>query len=300
MEIRSMKNFTMFRLRKLIQISIIKMLIFCILPVNGFAQNRSSEHRPWFFIQITDPQFGMFENNEGFEKETMLYEKAVAEINRLKPDFVVITGDFVHNQHSHAQIEEFMRITAKVNAKIPVHYSPGNHDIGKNPSRESLRTYNKRFGKDRFSFMHKGSLLIGFNSGLIKSDSLPDEEQKQYNWLKSKLKKGRNKDHIILFSHYPFFIRNFDEPEAYSNLCSASRQKYLPLFDAHNVTAIFSGHYHNNALAAYKNIQLVTTSAVGKPLGKAPSGMRVVKIFQDKIDHEYYGLDELPDSILFD
>jgi serine/threonine-protein phosphatase CPPED1 len=56
----------------------------------------------------------MFENNEGFEKETLLYEKAVAEVNRLRPDFVVITGDFTHNRHSIEQMEEFMRITAKI------------------------------------------------------------------------------------------------------------------------------------------------------------------------------------------
>ncbi|MCK7531246.1 MAG: hypothetical protein MZV63_09475 [Marinilabiliales bacterium] len=65
-----------------------------------FAQNAKTVE-PWFFIQITDPQFGMFDNNAGFEKETILYEKAVEKINILKPDFVVITGDFVHNPNSH-------------------------------------------------------------------------------------------------------------------------------------------------------------------------------------------------------
>jgi serine/threonine-protein phosphatase CPPED1 len=278
--------------------SIVCLLIICTLALTGFAQN-SKPDSPWFFIQLTDPQFGMFEKNEGFEKETLLYEKAVAEVNRLKPDFVIITGDFVHNQHSLEQIEEFIRITSKIDAKIPVYYSPGNHDIGRNPTRESLRIYTERYGKDRFAFQHKGSFFIGFNSGLIKSDSLPEEEYKQYKWLKSKLKKGRNKNHIILFTHYPFFIRNIDEPEAYSNLGIDSRHKYLSLFDAHNVTAIFFGHYHNNALTSYKNIQLIITSAVGKPLGNAPSGMRVVKIYKDKIEHEFFGLEELPDSITF-
>jgi predicted phosphodiesterase len=91
----------------------------------------------------------------------------------------------------------------------------------------------------------------------------------------------------------------FDEDEKYSNLSLESRQKYLPMFNDHNVRAIFSGHYHNNALATYGNIQLVTTSAVGKPLGEAPSGMRVVKIYKDRVEHEFFGLDELPDSINF-
>lgn len=291
-------NYKMLKLPAIIKSSIIILLMISILAAKGFTQNRKPQD-PWFFIQLTDPQFGMFEKNEEFVKETLLYEKAVAEVNRLRPDFVVITGDFTHDQHSIEQIEEFMRITATIHPEIPVYYSPGNHDIGLNPDKQSLRKYTERFGKDRFSFQHKGSLFIGFNTSLIKSD-LPKEEQKQYKWLKSKLKKGRKTNHIILFCHYPFFNKNIEEPETYSNLAPESRQKYLSVFDAQKVTAVFSGHYHNNALATYKNIQLVTTSAVGKPLGDAPSGIRVVKIYKDRIEHEYFGLDELPDSVSFD
>ena len=65
------------------------------------------------------------------------------------------------------------------------------------------------------------------------------------------------------------------------------------------VDAVFSGHYHNNSLTTYGKIQLVTTSALGKPLGSAPSGMRIVKVYVDRINHEYFGLEELPDSVNF-
>jgi hypothetical protein len=62
---------------------------------------------------------------------------------------------------------------------------------------------------------------------------------------------------------------------------------------------VYSGHYNNNSLATYEKIQLVTTSAVGKPLGTAPSGMRIVKIYSNRIEHEYFGLENLPDSVHF-
>jgi 3',5'-cyclic AMP phosphodiesterase CpdA len=287
----------MHKLPAIIKSLLINLLIGCIFAGVGFAQNENSDS-PWFFIQITDPQFGMFENNEGFEKETILYEKAVTEVNRLRPDFVVITGDFVHNQHSLEQIAEFKRITAKIDAEIPVYYSPGNHDVGKDPTRESLKNYTQRYGKDRFSFEHKGAFFIGFNTSLIKSN-MPVKEYRQFKWLRSKLKKGQDANHIILFCHYPFFNQTIDEPERNSNLGPDSRQKYLPLFDHYAVEAVFSGHYHNNAFAKFGNTQLVTTSAVGKPLGQAPSGMRVVKMYKDRIEHEYFGLDQMPDSITF-
>lgn len=273
--------------------------LFLILLVAGFAlaQNKTQE-KPWFFIQLTDPQFGMFDNDKDFEKETVLYEKAVAGINRLNPDFVVITGDFVNDRNSVAQIKEFKRITAKIKSSIPVYYSPGNHDIGQVPDKESLKKYKTNYGKDRFWFEHKGSWFIGFNSVLIKA-KLEKPEQEQYRWLKRKLKQSKNARQIILFTHYPFFNKTADEPTSYSNIDKDCREKYLRLFGDNRVAAVFSGHYHNNSLSSYGNVQLVTTSALGKPLGNAPSGFRVVKVYSDRIENTYFGLEELPDSVVF-
>ena len=52
------------------------------------AQKRSVES-PFFFIQMTDTQFGFIDKNESFEKETALSEKAVDEVNRLDRKSVV-------------------------------------------------------------------------------------------------------------------------------------------------------------------------------------------------------------------
>jgi 3',5'-cyclic AMP phosphodiesterase CpdA len=274
-------------------------ILALLLLISGsvFAQNKSPDE-PWFFIQITDPQFGMFENNDGFEKETILYEKAVEKINILKPDFVVITGDFVHNPGSPDQILEFKRITALIDSGIPVYLTPGNHDLGQTPDEESLLNYQINYGSDRFSFMHNGSSLIGFNTSLIKA-RLTEPEQEQYDWLVKKIKESQGAQHIVLFCHYPFFNKTFDEPTAYSNIDPDYRKKYLDLFDINKVDVVFSGHYHNNSLATYGKTQLVTSSALGKPLGTAPSGMRIVKVYTNRIDHEYFGLEELPDSVKF-
>ena len=100
----------MFNKKKIRRITI--SLVMILIIGNAFAQ-KNVPSAPWFFIQLTDPQFGMFENNAGFEKETALYEKAVASINQLNPDFVVITGDFVNDSKSAEQINEFKRINFK-------------------------------------------------------------------------------------------------------------------------------------------------------------------------------------------
>jgi hypothetical protein len=86
--------------RKFIKnVAIISLTMSLMIAGTAWAQNKNP-NAPWFFVQLTDPQFGMFDNNASFEKETVLYEKAVAEINILKPDFVVITGDLVHDPDS--------------------------------------------------------------------------------------------------------------------------------------------------------------------------------------------------------
>ena len=266
----------------------------CIFSINLLGQNEN-----FFFIQMTDPQFGMFEDNEGFEKETELYEKAVAQINRLKPDFVVITGDFVHDPDDENQISEFKRITGKIASGIPIYMIPGNHDVGLVPTNESLKKYKDNYGSDRFAFNHKGSRFIGFNTSLIKAE-IPKLEPKQYKWLEKTLKKGGKANQVILFGHYPFFIESYEEPEKYSNIKSEYREKYFSLFKEYKVDAIFSGHLHNNRLTEYEGIQLVITSAVGKQLGNSPSGFRIVRIHNDRIEHDYFGLEQVPEKVVYD
>jgi 3',5'-cyclic AMP phosphodiesterase CpdA len=276
---------------------ILALLLFVFSP--GFLTAQKKQVKPYFFIQVTDPQFGMFDSNKGFQKETGLYEKAVKEINRLKPDFVVVTGDLVNNPKDTLQIKEFKRITSKIDSKIPVYFTPGNHDIGNVPDSTSIAAFINNYGYDRFSFKHKGSLFLGINSSIIKNN-LPQLEQRQYDWLVKTLAKGKKASHIILFCHYPFFINSSDEPEGYSNIGLENRKKYLALFAANKLDAIFSGHLHNNATSKFGKIEMAATSSVGKPLGNAPSGFRIIKVYPGRIDHVYYGLDEIPGSITFD
>jgi hypothetical protein len=41
-------------------------------------------------------------------------------------------------------------------------------------------------------------------------------------------------------------------------------------------------------------MEIVTTSAVGFQLGEDKSGFAIVKVFQDKIEHKYYALEDVP------
>lgn len=281
---------------KHLKIFIPALLLFLNTVISVAQKNDSSS--PYFIIQVSDPQFGFFEANKGIAKETELYRKAVIAINRLKPDFVVLTGDLVNNKDDESQKTMFKRITSEINSSIPVYYCPGNHDIGQAPTQQDIDSFISLYGHDRFSFLHKKSLFVGLNSCVIKSnDSIL--EPKQFEWLKAELSKNKSAKHKVLFTHYPFFIKSYDEPEVYSNISVATRNKYLGLFREYKIDVVFAGHLHNNAAAKYGEMDMITTSAVGKPLADAPSGFRVIKVYPDRIESVYYSLDEIPEAIIF-
>jgi hypothetical protein len=71
--------------------------------------------KPYTFFQMADTQFGFFNANKEFSRETKNMEKAIAESNRLKPAFVVICGDLVNKPGDLSQIAEYKRIAAQLN-----------------------------------------------------------------------------------------------------------------------------------------------------------------------------------------
>jgi serine/threonine-protein phosphatase CPPED1 len=281
---------------KIPQVKIIILLFFLLVTTRLVFSQSVGKNEQFFFVQLTDPQFGMFESNKDFKKETELMEKAVNEINRLKPDFVVFTGDYVNNLADPAQLIEFRRIEAQIDPKIPKWYIPGNHDLGQPPQQKDIDTYKSIFGYDRFSFIHKNWLFIGINGSIIKTNQA-DLEEKQFAWLKQELEKNKMKGHTIIFTHYPFFIKSPDESETYSNLSPTFRKKYFDLFKEYGVVSVFAGHLHNNGNAVLDNINMITTSSLGKSLANVQSGFRIIKVFSDHVKSDYYSLDEMPQTI---
>ena len=258
---------------------------------------------PFFFVQLSDPQMGMFSDNKNFAQDAANFEFVVAAINRLRPAFVVITGDLVNKGGDAAQIAEYRRIVGKIDSAIPVHNAAGNHDVQNVPTPATLEAYRKIFGADHYSFRQPGFVGIVLNSTVIHSpnqcsDALAAQEQ----WLRVELAKAKaeNPRHIVVFQHHPWFIKSGDEPDGYFNIPLARRAAYLALFRDAGVRYLFSGHYHRNAEASDGELVNITTGPVGKPLDGAKSGFRVGIVRDDRIEHRYYELGDLPVSIELD
>ena len=65
--------------------------------VLGLALLTTAAARPFFFVQITDPQLG-FKEKDSMEQGVKLLTETVEAINRIHPAFVVVTGDMINNR----------------------------------------------------------------------------------------------------------------------------------------------------------------------------------------------------------
>ena len=258
--------------------------------------------KPYSFFQMADTQFGFFNANKEFSRETVNMEKAIAESNRLKPAFVVICGDLVNKPGDLAQIAEYKRIAAKLDPSIKLYSVSGNHDVENVPTPASLELYKKHFGEDHYTFSSGNMLGIIINSSLIKDPSLaPAEAEAQQAWLRTQLEKAKKSGvkNIMVFMHHSLFLKDPNEPDEYFNIQTARRRMYLELFKQYGVKQVFAGHYHRNSYGKAGDLEMITTGPVGRPLGIDSSGFRIVNVKGKVVEHHYYALDSLPQKLRF-
>lgn len=211
-------------------------LLVWIMILGSVASSVAAQKRsdPFFFIQLSDPQLGFIDDNRSYARETELMELFTDAINRLRPAFVVVTGDMVHDLNDAGQVAEFDRLIARIDPAIPVYFTPGNHDVGNEARDRLVEAYIKKYGYDRFAFAHRGAYLIGLNTPVVWADC-PDRERKQWRWLAAKLKRSRRYGRTIVLGHHPFFLESADEKDRYENIPSVRRGKYLDLFARYGV-----------------------------------------------------------------
>ena len=178
------------------------------------------------FIQMSDPQFGMFTKNASFEHETLNFEFAIANANRLKPAFVVITGDLI-NEANAAQAAEYKRITAKLDPKIRLFSVPGNHDVENEPTKESLARYRERLGRTitASSRRHRGN-RAEFEPA-EGHEERAGRSREDGDVVQGRAREGKGAKHILVFQHIPYFKKEAAEAEVYDNIPVDVRQRYL-------------------------------------------------------------------------
>ncbi len=223
-------------------------------------------------------------------------EQVIAALNKLSPAFIVVTGDMVNDGKDQKQIEEFKRISGLIKKTIPVYVVPGNHDLNQTADDEALDRYRKEYGYDCFSFQVNNCCFIGLNTPVIFAGR-EEKEKAQWIWLEKVLENSAKCTHRILFSHYPFFVKEAREADKYENIPLGKRQGYLDLMQKYEVKNMFAGHLHYNAEGRYKDFKITITNSVCTPLGKDKIGIRIVRVYPDKVIDDYYEFDRIPTEV---
>jgi predicted MPP superfamily phosphohydrolase len=150
--------------------------------------------QPFTFVQLCDPQLGM----GGYEADAARFKQAVAQINTLKPDFVVICGDLV-NAAKESSFADFNAI--KSGLAVPCYCAAGNHDVGNTPTVESLRRYREHIGKDHYSFEHQDFTFVVLNTQLWKAP-VAVETEGQEKWLRERLSAAASRHRrVVVVAH---------------------------------------------------------------------------------------------------
>jgi hypothetical protein len=93
-----------------------------------------------------------------------VFEKALAQVDQLHPDFVINIGDLIEgNTEDRTRIDaEWKEVDGAINQlRMPFFYVPGNHDLTNEVQRQIWR---QRLGADYYHFTYKNVLFLVLNT----------------------------------------------------------------------------------------------------------------------------------------
>ena len=154
--------------------------------------------------------------------------EAVAEINAMDVDAVMVTGDLT-NDGTDEQLSNVKSILD--NITHPQYVLPGNHED--TWSQSACKTFNDLWGNDRFVFTVGDLLVIGMNCGPFMKMGDGHIKQEDLLWLDSTLnvmvKPGMR---VLSVNHYPL-LEDLDNYRA-----------YVDILKKYPVITHQCGHYH--------------------------------------------------------
>lgn len=222
-----------------------------------FPSRRTSGNLLFRFAVISDthlrlPQDGHLTPWKSQAKGVERAEKALMQIGKVRPDFLIHLGDMVQpvpHIPSYAETAAFARQLFDAQP-YPVHYVAGNHDAGDKitpvtpahaTDAHSIAAYGKAFGAGYYAFDHGPCRFVILNTTLIGS-GLP-EESAQMEWLEADLRANAGK-RLFFNIHYPIYVGTADEPSYYDNVEEPGRARLLALLKDYAAEAVFAGHVH--------------------------------------------------------
>jgi 3',5'-cyclic AMP phosphodiesterase CpdA len=229
---------------------------------------RAAEPAGMTFLQISDSHVGFDKPANPNVNGTL--EEAIGKIRAMpaKPAFMIHTGDITHLSKAK-EFDDADRIISQ--AKLDVHYVPGEHDF----IDEEVKLYKERYGRGTqgagwYSFDAGGVHFVGLvNVVDLKGGGLGNLGNEQLEWLENDLK-GRSKSTpVVLFAHIPLWTVY---PQwGWGTEDGARALEYVKGFGS---VTVLNGHIHQVMQKVEGNVTFHTARSTAFPQpapGSAPS-----------------------------
>jgi 3',5'-cyclic AMP phosphodiesterase CpdA len=220
------------------------------------------------FLQISDSHIGF--SKSANPNATGTLEEAIAKIGALpsKPSFMIHTGDISHLSKEQ-EFDDAERVIGQ--AKLDVHYVPGEHDLLDDDTKIYRQLYGHgTAGAGWYNFDAKGVHFIGLvNVVDLKPGGLGNLGQEQLEWLKSDLSRRPASTPIVVFAHIPLWTVY---PEWGWGTEDSARA--LGLLKRFGSVTVLNGHIHQVMQKVEGNVAFHTAMSTAFPQpapGTAPS-----------------------------
>jgi len=229
----------------------------------------AQEVKGFTFLQISDSHMGFDKPANPNAKGTL--EEAITHVKALpaRPAFMIHTGDISHLSKP-AQFDDAEKIISQ--ARLDVHYVPGEHDL---VDPEAGKLYRERYGRGTkgagwYSFDANGVHFIGLvNVVNLKAGGLGNLGAEQLEWLEDDLKGRSASQPIVVFAHIPLWTVY---PQwGWGTDDGAKALGYLKGFGS---VTVLNGHIHQVMQKVEGNVTFHTARSTAFPQpvpGTAPS-----------------------------
>jgi hypothetical protein len=257
------------------------------------------------FVQASDPQMEWNNCNPG-GVDDLKWGITIDKVNNLNPDFMLVTGDLINSSGSTTQAAEYQSYKAALNPTIECYEVPGNHDISEPPDASKYLFWKNYFAPSVdtdannpwYSFAYGDSFFIGLDDIVLRSP-FGGQDVNEMNWLTQTLIDANTAGytHKFVFMHVALFVSSADEAyDSAGNLPLVIRGQLLELFHEYGVKVVMAGHRHTNNYGVDGDLQMYTTTSCTCGLGspRTEPGVRIFKVYSDRVEQEFRTLDSLP------
>ncbi|MBS0247518.1 MAG: metallophosphoesterase [Proteobacteria bacterium] len=232
------------------------------------------------FLQISDSHMGFDKPANPNAKGTL--EEAITRARAIpgKPAFMIHTGDISHLSKA-SEFDDAEKIISQ--ARLDVHYVPGEHDL---IDENRGKLYMDRYGRSTrgfgyYSFDADGVHFIGLvNVVDLKGGGLGNLGTEQLEWLENDLKGRSASQPIVVFAHIPLWTVY---PQwGWGTADGAKALGYLKRFGS---VTVLNGHIHQVMQKVEGNVTFHTARSTAFPQpvpGTAPSP-GPMKVADDKL-----------------